>query len=267
MNTTLRSSLKAMLRHTPAYGLLRDVVRKWRLSAAARTFWNPCQDDAVRIDFYRQFVSPGAVVFDVGANLGNRSRVFWNLGASVVAVEPQPMCAGFLRKVFAGKPRLTLVEAALGREPGEGEMLLSNAHTVSSLSPHWVEAVRSSNRFGECEWSRRATVQIDTLDSLIARYGTPRFVKIDVEGFEDQVLAGLSRPVPALSIEFTPGYEEGTRRSIDHLLRLGDVSFQLSVGESMQWALPQWTDERGLMRALRDVPDRVFGDIYARFKV
>jgi hypothetical protein len=41
-------------------------------------------------DFYRRFIRPGDLVFDVGANVGKRSAVFLDLGATVVAIEPNP---------------------------------------------------------------------------------------------------------------------------------------------------------------------------------
>lgn len=263
---SLQASLRGMLRRTPLAGLYRRVVGPYRMRWAARSFWTWSDEDQKRLEFYRQFLAPGSLVIDVGANLGNRSKVFWKLGASVIAAEPQPACAGFLRSVFAGKPRFTLVEAALGPAPGQAEMMISNAHTVSSLSSEWVRIVRESGRFPGCEWNRTMTVTVDTLDALILRYGLPAFIKIDVEGFEDQVLSGLTQRVPALSVEFTPEFGQGTRRCIEHLARLGDVEFRISLGESMQWALPDWVDSDEVLRVLRDFSTDVFGDIYARFR-
>jgi hypothetical protein len=70
-----------------------------------------------------------------------------------------------------------------------------------------------------------------------------------------------------LSIEYTPEFENGTQRCIDHLVRLGDARFQLSLGESMQWEWPDWVDGVEVREALRRVPSDVFGDIYVRFDV
>lgn len=262
---SLKSALLPIVRRTPLVGVYRRLFGPFRLRRAARSFWNWSLEDQRRFEFYRQFLSPGSLVIDVGANLGNRTKIFWKLGASVVAVEPQPVCAEFLRSVFAHKPRFTLVEAALGAEPGRAEMMISSALTISSLSPEWVKAVRDSGRFRDTEWDRTATVAVETLDGVIARCGPPAFIKIDVEGFEDQVLAGLSQRVSALSIEFTPEFEQGTRRCIEYLTRLGEVRFQFSRGESMQFSLDEWVDQTALLRFLADVPADTFGDIYARF--
>ena len=46
-------------------------------------------------------------------------------------------------------------------------------------------------------------VPVTTLDALIERHGVPSFVKVDAEGFEEEVLQGLSRSIKALSFEFT----------------------------------------------------------------
>lgn len=262
---TLKSAVLQMLRRSPLGGVYRWFVGPWRLRWAMWSFWTWSREDQRRLEFYRQFVAPGSLVIDVGANLGNRAKIFWQLGAKVIAVEPQPVCAGFLGSVFRDRPRFTLVEAALGPAPGQAEMMISNAHTISTLSAEWVETVRRSGRFSEQEWNRRATVVVETLDGLITRYGSPAFVKIDVEGYEDQVLAGLSQRVPVLSFEFTPEFERGTRHCIEHLSRLGEVRFQISLGESMQFLLDEWVEGVEVLRFLRAVPDDSFGDIYARF--
>lgn len=226
--------------------------------------WSP--EDQRRLNFYRQFIKAGDVVFDVGANLGNRAKIFHRIGGTVVAVEPQTSCGDFLAKAFHQQPGFHLVRQALGATPGEADMFVGPASTISSLSSDWVEAVQASGRFDGHQWNDRLRVELTTLDALIAEFGRPAFVKIDVEGFEDQVLAGLSAAVGSVSLEFTPEYINSTYRCIDHLCSLGNPQFQLSLGESMDFAISAWTTANGIKRRLADVPAEQFGDVYARFE-
>ena len=89
--------------------------------------------------FYRQFVGPGTLCFDVGAHLGNRSRCWLNLGARVVAVEPQPDFAQMLAWWCRSRPGFTLVEAALAAAPGTIDLFVSRrTPTVTTVSsPRW----------------------------------------------------------------------------------------------------------------------------------
>jgi hypothetical protein len=67
------------------------------------------------------------------------------------------------------------------------------------------------------EWPYRVVVPVTTLDALIDEYGESCFIKIDVEGYEAHVLAGLSRPVQALVFEFQhalPDVREGCLRRL-----------------------------------------------------
>lgn len=257
--------LKAVIRRTPlssAYEWLSEKRRSRRLSAH---FWEFSTEDLRRVDFYRGFIQPGDLVFDVGANLGNRSKVFQKLEATVVAIEPQAFCADFLQTVFRNSPDFHLVRKALGAAVGQSEMLIGSVDTITSLSPDWIRSVKQSGRFAECKWDGKIKVAVDTLDNLIATYGIPAFIKIDVEGFEDQVVRGLSMPVGALSMEFVPEYIDGALRCIAHLSRLGDCRFQISFDESMQFALPEWVTATEVTDVLKTVPPGAFGDLYARF--
>src|SRR5947199_309021 len=83
----------------------------------------------------------------------------------------------------------------------------------------------SSGSVGEIE------VEVTTLDTLIAAHGEPRFCKIDVEGFELEVLGGLTRRLPYLSLEFNRGQGEQLDACLDYLERFGPLGFHFSMVE------------------------------------
>ncbi len=223
--------------------------------------------------FYSQYVNEGDLCFDIGANIGNRIGVFLKLGATVVAVEPQNSCMRKLLKKYGNNNKVFLVHKALGSREGKGNLILSNSHTVSSMSKEWIDCVRDSDMFftstSAFQWHENVTVPVTTLDKLIRKYGSPAVCKIDVEGFEYQVIKGLSQPAEMISFEFTPTPKLINRsiESIKHLSTIGNVQFNYSFGESMILALPEWVDDGKICNILLSIPYKTAfsGDIYARF--
>lgn len=219
----------------------------------------------MRKDFYSQFLGPGSLAFDIGANVGNRTEVFLALGAIVVAAEPQPHCAEKLRRMFGHDPRFHLVEKAVGSAEGKAEMLQSRSDTISTMNRDWIERMKQSGRLKGKRWDKRLEVAVTTLDQLVAEYGVPTFCKIDTEGYEQEVLAGLSQPIPALSFEFHPETHDMTEWCIRRLAQLDRYEFNLSYGESMKWALRQWLSADDMLGHLQRVmKPRDQGDLYAR---
>ncbi|MBA7508944.1 hypothetical protein ES705_00878 [subsurface metagenome] len=223
--------------------------------------------------FYSQYVNEGDLCFDIGANIGNRIGVFLKLGAAVVAVEPQNSCMRKLLKKYGNNNKVFLVHKALGSREGKGNLILSNSHTVSSMSEEWIDCVRDSDMFftstSAFQWHENVTVPVTTLDKLIRKYGSPAVCKIDVEGFEYQVIKGLSQPAEMISFEFTPTPKliNQSIESIKHLSTIGNVQFNYSFGESMILALPEWVDDGKICNILLSIPYKTAfsGDIYARF--
>lgn len=197
--------------------------------------------------------------FDIGANIGSRSRALLDIGARVVAVDPHPDCARTLREI----PNLTVVEAAAGDRVGEADLLLTSASTISSMAPDWIKSVRASGRFAEFTWDQRIRVPVVTLDELIACHGRPDFVKVDVEGYEREVIAGLSRPVPLLCFEFAPECYNGAAECVSMLKTLGMDLFNFSVGESQKLALDRWVEADELTAKLGNLPPASFADVYS----
>jgi FkbM family methyltransferase len=217
------------------------------------------------MNIYNHLIKHGSLCYDIGANHGNKTDVMLSLGARVVCVEPQDSCFSHLEIKYLNNPNVQLVHSALGEYAGSGEMLISQSHTLSTMSKKFI-AETTKERFPEVSWDNSQDVEITTLDELIAVYGIPEFTKIDVEGFELEVLKGLHQAIPALSIEFTPELKQQAYECIDIIQRLGNYRFEYSEAETHEFTMGQWVNKEIIIEFLSHKIDFVksFGDIYAR---
>jgi len=214
---------------------------------------------------YANFVKPGDVVFDAGAHVGDRVAAFRRLGARVVAIEPQPALVRTLRLLYGRDDKVVIEAVALGAASGSVELRLNiDNPTVSTASEEFVAAAHGAPGWHDQAWTRRISVPLTTLDALVARHGLPSFIKIDVEGFEAQALAGLTQPVAALSFEFTNIQRAVAHAALDRCVALGFTGFDAALGESQTLVHGGWRpvdDIRRWLDGLR-VEDNS-GDIYA----
>ena len=219
---------------------------------------------AALLRWYARFLRPGELAFDLGAHVGDRTEAFRRLGARVVAVEPQPALARYLRARFVRDPAVTVVEAAIAPSPGRLILYLNEANpTVTTASVEFLDAADGAPGWEGQAWTRQTSVRGTTLAALAIRYGRPDFIKIDVEGFEDAALAGLHHPPPALSVEFTTMARPVAFRAIDRLVALGYARFNASLGESLAFVFPRPVNCATLRAWLQDLPAEAnSGDIY-----
>lgn len=237
-------------------------------------------------NFYSQFINPGDIAYDVGANVGNRTNIFMRLKAKTVAVEPQEGCVKKLVRVFNAKDlflyktktfpegvhiysnadeSLKIIQAGLGEQETSVILKMTKASTIASMNEQWINAVKAK-RFKNYYWKKETMVHILTLDQLIMFYGVPKFMKIDVEGYELKVLEGLHHRIKCVSFEYVPEIIHLALGCVDRLMFLSpDYVFNFSEYETMSLGLDEWVSADKIKSILAQTQGSfVYGDVYAK---
>lgn len=102
-----------------------------------------------------------------------------------------------------------------------------------------------------------------TLDQLIARYGMPFYIKIDVEGYEAEALAGLSRLPQLLSFEYNVVFLDSALKALTNPI-LDRASFNLTLIDPVEFELDAWVGRDELKTMLRMREGVGLGDIFVR---
>jgi FkbM family methyltransferase len=205
----------------------KQALRRAGLFPAARAIYRSLNGSirtqrSKEIAFYRELLPHNSLCFDIGANLGQKAEVFLACGARVIVVEPNSFCLPTLKFHFAKNQRAVIVPQAVGSAVGMIDLHVHGTDSTASVNENWDRAV-----FGPGRTTAVLTVPVITLDALIERFGAPHFIKIDVEGFEVEVLRGLSRPVPLLSFEYHSDIDR-LRRCLIETTKFGKIVIRAS---------------------------------------
>jgi glutathione S-transferase len=130
------------------------------------------------------------VIFDVGANVGNHSAALRDIAGHIYAFEPNPALLARLDEMIVrnGVDNITAVGLALSDRPGVGRLSVPAGHSERAA-------------LKDAEGAEGAVdVEVTAGDAFVAERGVTRLdlVKIDVEGHEPAVLAGLAATLERL---------------------------------------------------------------------
>jgi FkbM family methyltransferase len=215
-------------------------------------------------NFYSQFIGVNKLFFDIGANIGFKTGVFRSLDVNVVTVEPQKKCFEILLKKFGKDHRIKLVNKGISDHRGELKIKISSSTSlISTFSDKW----QKDGRFNDFVYDGEQTVDVITFDDLVSSYGVPDFAKIDVEGYEYEVISGLTKKIPCISFEFTSEFFADSIKILNHFSSLGFTEFNYGQGEKMKLIYTKWISKADLVRDINsqiESDKNLWGDIYAR---
>lgn len=176
----------------------------------------------VEPNFYKGFLkshkSKNKLIFDVGANRGHKSAVFSELAKRVIAFEPSEKLFDHLQRRFQNT-NVLIFNCALGSEVSEADIfLVENNEAYNSLNQKHIETTTASRGIANLDTVKRQKIKVEVLENFIGEFGVPKYIKIDVEGYELQVLKGLQTVVPLLSFEANlPEFSVETTKSLEYL--------------------------------------------------
>jgi FkbM family methyltransferase len=204
--------------------------------------------------FYRQFIAPDTLVFDIGSNTGEKTAAFLSLGARVVAVEPNSTCTNYLLTKYreaVQTQRLYVECAAVAAANGELNLTVIDPDSgMCSAEPDFLLYARTIGYTGAEPIKANAV----TLDHLTKRYGLPDFIKIDVEGMDAEVLKGLSKRPRCLSFEYNTAAAlwPKTRECFDQVVRLGFSEANFTEATAPKFLFASWLEIPAALSRLED---------------
>lgn len=175
------------------------------------------QELTVLFDFLKPLTDEfaQATIIDAGANIGNHSLYFSRYFKQVLAFEPNPSTFRLLRFNTELVDNIQLLNQGLGDEPGT-LMLVEDSMNMGASSI--VKQAGAEDR--------QIPIDIQTLDTATADIDRIAMIKIDVEGFEINVLKGAGALIashqPIIVFEQHAGeFHNGTTESLSYLAKLG----------------------------------------------
>jgi FkbM family methyltransferase len=272
-DTIMKDMAKRIVRPVGLYPAARRINRSLHDWVAARSTAREQRQlqttrHKERLSFFRPLISEGDLVFDIGAHYGRLTQVFLDLGATVVACEPQADCLKTLRarRARVAKGRLVVANCALGSARAKGKFYVREEPWTSGFIADWHPGVRVEDV---------VEVEIVTLDDLIDKYGVPQYCKIDVEGYETEVLRGLTRPISLISFEYHTGpvrelksERESAVTCLNYLSTFGNLSINVTNGQHRPFLFNEWVDRNYfldfLTQHLTNLSGFRYGDIFVR---
>ena len=229
--------VEALINNSPFYNIIRfnpitDFIIETRKQKTKRA-----------VDFYSSFLNidnPNQLIFDIGANKGNKVKAFLKMGFKVIAVEPEKKALSTLRWRFANNKNVTIVDQGVSDKKGTLDIHIADSRSgLNTLSDKWVNTLETENdnRLDKKHAFKKSyKINVTTLDLLFAKYGNPYFIKIDVEGFEVNALKGMNQLPSLLSFETNlPEFIDETLECIQRLQDLSaSITFNYSIDDKLE---------------------------------
>jgi FkbM family methyltransferase len=218
------------------------------------------------MNILKTILNENDLVFDVGCNIGNKTAEYLMYNTKVIGFEPQPNCVKQLINRFKDSNNVIIEPIGLDAKKGESFIYEASHDTISSMSEEFINTVKKE-RFNGYNWGNKIPIKVNKLDNMIRKYGKPKYIKIDVEGYELNVLKGLTYPIDVISIEFTPELCQTSIDCINYMESInGECIYNYGYREDKDFKFENWLSKNEMIEYISSIHDYnfEFGDIYIK---
>lgn len=182
----------------------------------------------VKLDMIQ--ISNQNLIFDIGAHNGlfTDKCLIEYPNVKIITVEANEDLYFKLADKYQENKNVVVLNYLVSGSIGEyKDFYISNADQISTASIDWITNSRFSNQFS---WDS-VKVKTITIDSLIKIFGSPTLIKVDVEGYELNVLEGLNQKVGEICFEWAEEEYEKINMCSQHLINLGYKNFGYTLSD------------------------------------
>ena len=193
------------------------------------------------------------ILFDIGANRGLYADANVNLYDQCILVEANPELSRFLSEKYNTNPGMVIVNKIVSNKQNE-TFYISNADTISTVDPEWVNQSRFSQNYS---WHPVQGLPTFSIDELVQTYGQPSFLKVDVEGYEYNVILSMTQKYCPLSFEWAEEKKQEILLTLKYLHSLGYSKFSLQMEDSYTYQVKneEWVEFSTLYSMLETLCD------------
>lgn len=208
--------------------------------------------------FYKYLINKNDLCFDIGANIGKKSKLFLSLNAKVIAFEPQTKCFKYLDKI--NHPNFEYYPFGVGSKNEQKQLHLANHIEVATFSNKMIDFYTTKS----IKWNNKEEVQVKKLDTLIKEFGLPDFCKIDTEGYELDILLNLNHKIKMIEFEFNEAFIEDTLKIISILDKKNTV-FNCTLNEKPRFKLENWVKANKMIKYINSLDkEKLHGNIFVK---
>ena len=172
------------------------------------------------------------LIFDIGANRGlftDKCINLFNNNLKIITIEANTSLCNFLLTKYKNNNNVTVLNTVMSENDNNlVDFYVSNADTISTASLDWINNSRFTKDY---LWYEPLKLKSTSLDSLISTYGVPDLIKVDVEGYELEVLKGLTKKSKEICFEWAEEQYDNINKIIHHLESLGYSEFGYIMGD------------------------------------
>ena len=173
--------------------------------------------------------------FDIGCCIGRWIEANYSPDIMFVGIEPHKLQFKNCTEKFENKLNVKILNYLVADKFGVYDLYPYDE--ISTASKEWMTKSRHRN----VTWSAPYLVPSITLDYLIEMDGIPDYIKIDAEGFEYEVLKGLTQKVGMIAFEFVEEIPGAVWNCMKYLYDLGYVKFAWTKGDQYDYKPEKWT--------------------------
>jgi FkbM family methyltransferase len=207
-------------------------------------------------------------IFDIGTNKGYFTDEYISTypNCEIVCIEANPDLCNYLVQKYNNNKNIYVYHYLVSNESNKDIDFYINfgCDGVSTASKNWINNSRFSN---SKTWSNAISIESISLDDLIENTFQPDIIKIDVEGYENTVIRGLTRKVGIIQFEWAEEELESIKDTCNYLQSIGYSEFAYMFGDTPYSHIPsEFTilENLGLFEQLDPLRKDKWGMIFAK---